>query len=214
MPDQRRSAFRRIHEHQQQTSPQSGVTPAREPLTTIPLTKKKERNRTWDSAHPINSYYIPDHILEEAKNVRDEIAKIAEENMANTTNVAKVLLEYALKNVRKGELVISAQPNPNRRKMTVTLVDADEWPKKKGEKSEAIHPRQKHKVNRTDKFSRLGYRWGADVDKQIGALAGAALSKGEVAVFLLHYALTAYDKGRVKFVAHPVQVKQRIMLSA
>ena len=208
----RRSAFHRAGVHLQQTQPSGSILP-REPLTTIPLTAKKERadHRAWEKKHPNSSYYIPDHQLEEAKNIRGEINAIASENMANTTNVAKAFIEYALKHIRKGELSISAQPNPARRKMTVELVDADEWPKPKSEK--VLPPAKTHKkMNLSTTY--LNYRWGADIDRQVEALCGDALSKGEVVVFLLHYALSAYRKGRVKFVAHPVLVKQRVTLSA
>ena len=211
MTNQRRSAFRRTREYQQQTSPDTPQP--REPLTTIPLAAKRGRadNRRWESEHPSIVYYIPDHLLEEAKNIRDEINAIARETMANTTNVAKVLIEYAIGHVRKGELVIAAQPNPDRRKMNVTLVDADEWPKQKSDVIPQVKKRKK--MDRSEKRLHLSYRWGADIDQQIEALAGDALSKGDVAVFLLRYALTAYNKGRVKFVAHPVQLKQRVTLS-
>ena len=208
----RRSAFQRAGAHLQQT-PSSGFVPSHEPLTTIPLTAKKQRadHRAWEKSHPSNSYYIPEHLLEEAKNIRDEIKAIASENMANTTNVAEALMEHALKNVRKGELEISAQPNPMRRKMTVTLVEADGWPKSIAEK--IPHSTKAHKkMNRLVAY--LNYRWGKAMDRQIEVLAGTALSKGEVVVFLLHYALTAYNKGRIKFVAKPVFDKQRVMLSA
>jgi hypothetical protein len=208
----RRSAFQRAGAHLQQT-PSSGFVPSHEPLTTIPLTAKKQRadHRAWEKSHPSNSYYIPEHLLEEAKNIRDEIKAITSENMTNTTSVATALIEYALKNVRKGELEISAQPNPLRRKMTVKLVEADGWPKPKSEKNS--RPTKAHKrMNRLIAY--LNYRWGTDIDRQIEVLAGTALSKGEVVIFLLHYALTAYNKGRIKFVAQPVLDKQRVMLSA
>ncbi len=217
MTSQRRSAFRRTREHQQPPTPsQPGAVPPREPLTTIPLTEKKGRadHRKWEKSHPNSSYYIPDHLLEEAKDTRTEINKIAGENMASTTNIAKVLIEYALKHVRKGEVTLSAQPNPTRRKMAVTLVDADEWPKQKSEVPQQQPAKKHHKVDRAGKPSYLNYRWGADIDRQIEALAGDALSKGEVAIFLLRYALTAYNKGRAKLIAHPIQVKQRVTLSA
>ena len=56
----------------------------------------------------------------------------------------------------------------------------------------------------------LNYRWGRDIDTQIKALAGVAISVGEVVVFLLNYALGAHKRGRLRLKEETVVVSQKV----
>ena len=48
--------------------------------------------------------------------------------MTTTSSVANALMGFSLAHVRQGKLAIEARPNANRRKMTLTWTEADEWP--------------------------------------------------------------------------------------
>lgn len=205
--NERRHAFSRTlkgRDDEQQADMQKPL----EPLTTIPRTEKKERKdkRKWESEHPGKCYFIPDFLVVDAKNVRKAILRMAQDNMANTSNIAKELMKYALRHVREGKLPLDAQPNPKRRKMTLTLQDADGWPQDTHSPAERVK-----KPMREETY--LNYRLGSDIDRQIEACAGTHLSKGEVVVFLLKYAISAHDNGRATFTAQPVVVKQAVTTS-
>ena len=150
---------------------------AQEPVKIIPLARQQKRdNHTWDRAHPVISYRISSTLHEQAKDVRAAILGLAQQHMTSTSSVAAALIGFSLAHVRQGKLAIEARPNANRRKMTLTWTEADEWPQE-------IPQHTKHANNNKVKAVYLGYRWGKDVNTQIKALAGAEISVGEVVVF-------------------------------
>jgi hypothetical protein len=177
---------------------------AQEPVKIIPLAQKQKRdNRAWDRAHRVHSYFIPSTLHEQAKDVRAFILGLAHQHMTSTSSVANALIGFSLAHVRQGKLRIEARPNANRRKMTLTWEEADEWPQE-------IPQHVKRISNNKVKDLFLGFRWGKDVDTQVRALAGAEISVGEVVVFLLHYAIEAHKQGHLKLKEEAFVVSQKV----
>jgi len=176
---------------------------AQEPVDIIPLARKQKRdNRAWDRAHRGMSYRIPDSLHVQAKDIRASILGLAHQHMTSSSSVAKALIGFSLAHVRQGKLIIEARPNANRRKMTLTWAEADEWPQE-------IQP-AKRAVKTAGADVVLTYRWGKDVGAQIKALAGEDVSVGEVVVFLLRYAIEAHQQGRLRLKEEAIVVSQKV----
>ncbi|HXF85500.1 MAG TPA: hypothetical protein VNK49_08925 [Anaerolineales bacterium] len=191
----RRNALERIRKDPQQ------------PVETIPFARERKREkRLWDQRHPVITYFIPSHLKERAKDVQTAILGLSQKHMTTTSSVAGELIKFALSHVRSGKLKMNFLPtHQSRRKMGVTLVEEQGWPKPQ-EIPQPIQRQKKGKVK--DTF--LGYRWGREVDVQIKALGGKAVSPGEVVVFLLEYAIAAYKKGEVQLREETVVVSQKV----
>ena len=173
------------------------------PIDTIPLAQGHKRdNRAWDRAHRGMSYRVPQSLYIQAKDIRATILSLAQQHMTSASSVAAALIGFSLAHVRQGKLAIEARPNANRRKMTLTWSEADEWPQ------EIPQPKSVIKMASTEIV--LTYRWGRDVDTQIKALAGDSISAGEVVVFLLNYALGAHRSGRLRLKEEAVVVSQKV----
>ena len=161
---------------------------AQEPVKIIPLARKKKRdNRAWDRAHRGMSYHIPSSLHKQAKDIRADILGLAHQHETSSSSVAAALMGFSLAQVHLGKLTVNARPNANRRKMSLTWEEADEW------------PQEIQTVKRTAKSADtdlvLTYRWGKDLGMQIKALAGEEICIGEVVVFLLQYAIEAHKSG-------------------
>lgn len=177
---------------------------AQAPISTIPLAQGHKRdNRAWDRAHPVISYFIPATIHVQAKDVRASILGLAHQHMTTITSVANALMSYSLTHVRQGKLLIEARPDTTRRKMALTWEATDEWPQ------EIPLPEKQNKRIRVEDVY-LGFRWSKDVDMQIKALAGTAISVGEALVFLLSYALVAHQSGQLRLKEEAVVVSQKV----
>ena len=188
----RRNALDRLRENPQQ------------PITTIPLAKAQTRdNRSWDRKHPVISYFIPAPLDLQAKDIRAAILALSQKHMTTISSVATAWIGYSLAHVRQGKLIISARPNANRPKMTLTWEETDEWPQ---EIQQTVKRNQKDKA----KNIYLGYRWGRDVDVQIKALAGDSISVGEMVVFLLNYAMEAHKQGQMRLKEETIVVSQKV----
>jgi len=176
---------------------------AREPVDIIPFAQQQKRdNRSWDRAHRGMSYRIPSQLHEQAKDIRASILGLAHQHMTNTASVASALIGFSLSQVRQGNLAIEARPKATRRKMTLVCVEADEWPQDIPSTKRSVKPAGADIV--------LTYRWSKDVNMQIKALAGMEIAAGEVVVFLLNYALTAYKSGNVRLKDEAFVVSQKV----
>ena len=175
-----------------------------EPISTIPLAQGYKRdNRAWDRKHRGNSYFIPSHLNEQAKDIRAAILALSQKHMTNTSSVATALVSFSLSHVRQGKLKIEARPDIHRRKMALTWEEKEDgWPQ------EVLQPMKR--VIKDVKGIYMNYRWGRDIDTQIKALAGVAISVGEVVVFLLNYALSAHKNGRLRLKEESVVVSQKV----
>jgi hypothetical protein len=176
---------------------------AQEPVKIIPLAQKQKRdNRAWDRAHRGMSYRIPFSLHEQAKGIRTSILGLAHQHMTSTSSVAAALIGFSLAHVRQGKLVIDARPKADRRKMILTWVEAEEWPREVQPIKRAIKTAGANFV--------LTYRWGKEVDAQIKALAGEEISVGEVVVFLLRYAIEAHKGGHLRLKEEAFVVSQKV----
>jgi hypothetical protein len=175
----RRNALDRLRNH------------AQDPISTIPFAQRRKRsNRSWDQVHRGITYFVPAFLNEQAKDLRASILALAQVHMTNTSNVAAALIAFSLTHVRQGKLVVEARANANRRKMALIWEQGDGQPQKI---PQPIRRSVKEKTNNIY----LNYRWDKDIDTQIKALAGEAISAGEVVVFLLNYALAAHKRGHL-----------------
>ena len=179
-----------------------------EPLDLIPRVKPKARkSRTWDKQHPVISYFIPEPLHVQAKDVRTNILGLAHQHMTTITSVASALAGFSLSHVRQGKLSISAVPDSTRRKMRLS------WEESKDNSVRKIEiPKPKQSEGTSVKKTKslfLGYRWSKDYDKQIRTLA-EGISVGEVVLFLLNYALDAYKDGHLKFKEEIITVAQKV----
>jgi hypothetical protein len=178
---------------------------AQDPIHTIPSAGRKKRGeRVWEKENRGASYFIPSHLNEQAKDIRASILALSQRHMTTTSSVAAALMSYALRNVRLGKLTLDPRPNANRRKMTLTLEDAKEWPQE--------IPQIKSKKIKSTKDMYLGYRWGRDVNAQIKALADSHIPMGEVVVFLLNHALAEYKNGNCKFQETAITLAQEVSI--
>ena len=176
---------------------------AQEPVKIIPLARKKKRdNRAWDRAHRGMSYHIPNSLHDKAKDIRAAILGLAHQHMTNSSSVAAALMGFALAHVRLGKLTVEARPNANRRKMSLTWEEADEWPQ------EIQTSKRTAKSADTDVV--LTYRWDKNLGVQIKALAGEEICIGEVVVFLLQYAIEAHKSGRLRLKEEACVVSQKV----
>jgi len=176
---------------------------AQDPISSIPLARGRKRsNRSWDRVHRGISYFVPAILNEQAKVVRASILALAQNHMTNTSSVAAALIEFSLTHARQGKLVVEARPNANRRKMALTWEEVDGWPQK-------IPQVVKRIVKDKTKNIYLNYRWDRELDMQIKALAGEAISPGEVVVFLLNYALAAHKQGRLMLKEEAIAVTKK-----
>jgi hypothetical protein len=140
---------------------------------------------------------------EQAKDLRASILALAQHHMTSTSMVAAALMAFSLTHVRQGKLAVEAHPSATRCKMTLTWVEVDSWPQK-------IPQPVKHVAKDKTKSIYLNYRWGREVDAEIKALAGEAVSSGEVVVFLLSYALAAHRNGRLMLKAEAAVMTQKV----
>jgi hypothetical protein len=178
---------------------------AQDPIHNIPSAQRKKREgRVWEKANPGASYFIPAPLNEQAKDIRASILALAQCHMTTTANVAAAFMNYALRDVRLGKLVLEARPNANRRKMTLILENAKEWPQE--------IPQVKPKKVKPAKDMYLGYRWSRDVNAQIKSLADNRIPAGEVVVFLLNYALAEYKNGNCKFRETAITLAQEVSI--
>jgi hypothetical protein len=176
---------------------------AQEPVKIIPLARKNKRdNRAWDREHRGMSYHIPSSLHDKAKDIRAAILGLARQHMTNSSSVAAALMGFALAHVRLGKLTVEACPNANRRKMSLTWEEADEW------------PQEIQTVNRSAKSENtdlvLTYRWDKNLSVQIKALAGEEICIGEVVVFLLQYAIEAHKSGRLRLKEEALVISQKV----
>ena len=178
-----------------------------DPFSSIPLAQRRKRsNRSWDQVHRGISYFIPKSLNEQAQEIRTSVLALAQHHITNTSNVAAALITFSLTHVSQGKLLVEVRPNAERRKMVL------KW--------EEIHERHqdiplplKRRGQAKIKSMYLNYRWSKDIDTQIKGLAGEVISPGEVVVFLLSYALAAYQDGRLMLKEELVVVAQKVSAS-
>lgn len=183
-------------------------THAQDPISSIPLAQARKRsNRSWDRVHRGITYFIPVLLNEQAKDLRTSIRALAQYYMTNTSSIAAALIAFSLNQVHQGKLVIEAHPNAQGRKMALTWEEGGD-----GQTREIPQPAKRIQKDKTKNIY-LNYRWDRGVDMEIRAMAGEAISPGEVVIFLLSYALSAYESGRLMLRTQPAVTPQKRLLA-
>lgn len=194
-----RDPFARLTQPAPPSAPQTwGEAPT--PLDTIPVARPRSRRREWEKTNRGKTYRVPAPLVERAKAARQAIAGLAQKHMATADQVADVLLGWACIQAQAGRLTIEAAPT-KRRKMTVRLVESGAgWPQPVDE------PVKRKKA----RDMRLTYRLSPETRKALEGLSGEDIAAGEVVVAMLEYALTAVREGRVRLLAEPEIVRQKV----
>jgi len=170
---------------------------------------RARHDRTWEKGNPAKSYRIPADLRVPAKDISASLVSIASGYLTTSSSVATALISFSLSQLRSGKLEIEAHPNPERRTMTLDWMELEDgWPReikplKSKAKNNALVVKENHVF--------LGYRWGADMDKQINATAKqTGVSAGEVVVFLLTYAIKKYKTGQLSLIPKTVTVTNQV----
>lgn len=186
-----------------------------QPVTVVNLiTAKQEkesrakRDRTWEKGNPANSYRIPADLRIPAKDISASLVSIAADYLTTISSVAAAFMAFSLSHLRSGKLEIAARPKPERRTLSLDWTELENsWPQE-------IKPHKrkpKDNVLVKEKHIFLGYRWGADMDKQINAIVQqTGVPGGEVVVFLLKYAIQKYQEGQLSLIPKTVTVTNQV----
>jgi hypothetical protein len=169
---------------------------------------RTKRDRTWEKSNPANSYRIPADLRIPAKDISASLVSIAAEYLTTISSVAAALMAFSLAHLRSGKLEIEARPKAERRTLTLDWTELkDGWPRdikpRKRKSKESVVVKERHVF--------LGYRWGADLDKQINAIVKqTGVPGGEVVVFLLSYAIKKYQEGQLSLTPKTITVTNQV----
>jgi hypothetical protein len=171
------------------------------------LAEPRKRNRHWEKEH--NSRKVVYRGVDPKLALR--VKELASQFEIRAGEVARFLLEYALRAYDQGELDLTPCPNPNRMRMTLFPEEAPQ--------QRANLPYTPRK-NRRKKSSRASWRvittwrnFSPQLKGEISDLASEAgldVPVGELVTALLRFSLKAYDLGLLVF--DPVQVFTRQQL--
>lgn len=190
----------------------SGMVKPVEVVSLITAKQEKEsrakRDRTWEKSNPANSYRIPADLRVQAKDISANLVSIAAEYLTTISSVAAALMAFSLSHLRSGKLEIEVRPKAERRTLTLDWTELkDGWP----QDIKPIKKKTKNTVLVKERHVFLGYRWGADLDKQINALVKqTGVPGGEVVVFLLMYAIKKYQEGQLSLIPKTVTVTNQV----
>lgn len=165
------------------------------------VAKPRKRNRHWEKEH--NSRKAVYRSVDPKLALR--VKEIAGELEVPEGEVARFLLEYALRAYHEGELDLIPYPNPDRMRMTLFPVDE---PMQRANLS--------YKPRKTKRKKSIGASWKVittwrnfppELKEEISNLASEAgldVPVGELVTALLRFSLTAYELDLLVF--HPVRV--------
>jgi hypothetical protein len=182
----------------------------------IPTAKQAKENakrdeRGWEKKNPSSSYRVPSNLCIRAKDINASLVNLAAEFMTTSSSVAAAFIAFSLSHLRAGKLTIEARPKPERRTLSLDWTETESgWPKE----IKAARKKKKDDLRITERSVFLSYRWGADIDKQIEAIAKqTGVPGGEVVVFLLAYAAKAYHAGNLSLTPKSVVVANKVLPS-
>lgn len=212
----RRDPFERLKRPVQSSpSPPSPSAAGEQPPTVLDMINqmgRKKRNRDWEKRHPTRSYWVPRHLHERARKVREQVTALGkhlakqygEAVPYSADEVAQVLIEYALDQVARGRIALKARPDPQANRLRLTWEETQAgWPQE--------IPEVKKQRSSSSKGLFLGYRWGEEYHKTILNLSDKHnLARGEVVLYLLEQAITAYETGRLRLTTAPAAVEQKV----
>ncbi len=193
-------------------TPSTGLIQPVEVISLITAKQEKEarakRDRTWEKSNPANSYRIPADLRIQAKDISANLVSIAAEYLTTISSVAAALMAFSLSHLRSGKLEIEVRPKAERRTLTLDWTELkDGWP----QEIKPIKKKTKDTVLVKERHVFLGYRWGADLDRQINALVKqTGVPGGEVVVFLLMYAIKKYQEGQLSLIPKTVTVTNQV----
>ena len=164
----------------------------------IPVYEKKKRNRNWEKANNnlrVTYRGVPEALIENIK-------EIAENLQVNTGDVARAFLEFGLNCFEEGEI----QLNPKLKAQRMTLFPKEGkaigWKDKKSWNTGNVKANQpiKMKAATSDSWRNLvSYRGiSQETHQAVKSLAEQySIPQGELVTVFFHYALHAYELGRL-----------------
>ena len=158
-----------------------------------------KRERAWERRNPSYSYLVPRHLEEKATHIRGTILALAEQLATTVDELARVLVEYALDKLDKGEIKIGGRPNPDSRMMRLC------WDDTVGEEKQLPAPKSSKKKKSLEPRRKLflGYRWPDELETSIRQVA-PEIAAGEVLLYLLDFSLRSYESGYLKIHQEPI----------
>ena len=133
------------------------------------------------------------------------VKEIAGEFEVREGEVARFLLEYALRAYNEGDLDLIPYPNPNR--MRFTLFPVDEPPQRANLSYKPRKTKRKKSIGASWKVITTWRNFSPELKEEISDLASEAgldVPVGELVTALLRFSLTAYELGLLVF--NPVQM--------
>jgi hypothetical protein len=157
------------------------------------VAEPRRRNRQWEKAHQDQkaTYRGVDPKL------ALRVKQIASDILVRDGEVARALLEYALRAYAEGDLELNARPHPDR--MRMTLFPTSESARRCGRST-----RPGGKKSRDESTWRVVTSWRGlpvELKREITALAsddGLNVPTGELVTALLRFSLKAFDFGLLK----------------
>jgi hypothetical protein len=164
------------------------------------LAQPRKRNRRWEKEH--NSRKAVYRSVDPKLALR--VKQLAGEFEVREGEVARFLLEYALRAYNAGELDLIPYPNPNR--MRMTLFPAEEPFQRADLAYTSRKTRRKKAIGASWKVITTWRNFPPELKSEISDLASEAgldVPVGELVTALLRFSLTAYELGLLIF--NPVQ---------
>lgn len=177
------------------SEPVPAVTPAPSIYDSLRVASPRKRNRKWEKEHlSQKAVYrgVDPKLALKVKSISDELFVPAGE-------VARAVIEYALRAYEQGELDLHPRPNPYR--MRMTLFPTSDSARSFGK------PKRSNKGKQTEAMWRVITTWRGfprELKKELAARAcedELNVPIGELITALLRYGLKAYDSGRLNLKA-------------
>lgn len=165
------------------------------------MAEPRKRNRYWEKEH--NSRKAVYRGVDPKLALR--VKEIAGEFEVPEGEVARFLLEYAMRAYGEGDLDLIPHPNPDRMRMTLFPVDK---PMQRANLSyKPRKPKRKKSIGASWRVITTWRNFSPELKEEISDLASEAgldVPVGELVTALLRFSLTAYELGLLVF--QPIQV--------
>lgn len=157
----------------------------------------RKRNRQWEKEH--QSHKVVYRGVDPKLSLK--VKSIADDLLVPSGEVARAVIEYALRGYEQGDVDLHPRPNPLRMRMTL-------FPSSDSARS-YDHPKKLSKQKHPESLWRVITTWRGfppELKKELAALAsedGLNVPIGELITALLRFGLRAYDNGLLNL--EPVQ---------
>ena len=168
------------------------------------VAEPRKRNRRWEKEH--NSHKAVYRGVDPKLALR--VKELAGEYEVREGEVARFLLEYAMRAYHEGDLDLIPHPNPDR--MRMTLFPVDEPMQRANLSYKPRKTRRKKSIGASWRVITTWRNFSPELKEEISDLASVAgldVPVGELVTALLRFSLTAYELGLLVF--QPVQVVTR-----